>query len=36
MPLAVEAGGTYPFAVAEKDLRRFDRKTGLAIPGGTA
>jgi multiple sugar transport system ATP-binding protein len=35
MNLPIEAGKTYPFAVARRDLRRFDRKSGLAQPGGT-
>ena len=36
MNLPIEAGKTYPFAVARRDLRRFDRKTGLALKGETA
>ncbi|MBP2674466.1 MAG: transporter [Deltaproteobacteria bacterium] len=36
MPIAIEAGKTYPFTVAREDFRRFDRKSGLATPGGTA
>ncbi len=29
LTLPLEAGKTYPFAVARRDLRRFDRKSGL-------
>jgi multiple sugar transport system ATP-binding protein len=36
MTLPLEAGKTYPFAVARRDLRRFHRKSGLALPGETA
>jgi len=36
LTLPLETGKTYPFAVARRDVRRFDRKSGLALPGGTA
>ncbi|MBP2675274.1 MAG: transporter [Deltaproteobacteria bacterium] len=36
MTLPLEAGKTYPFAVARRDLRRFHRKSGLALKGDTA
>jgi multiple sugar transport system ATP-binding protein len=29
LTLPLEAGKTYPFAVALRDLRRFDKKSGL-------
>jgi len=32
----VEPGKTYRFAVSRRDLRRFDRTTGLALEGGAA
>jgi len=35
LTLPLEAGKTYPFAVARRDLRRFHRKSGLALPGDT-
>ena len=36
LTLPLESGKTYPFAVARRDLREFDRKSGLARTGGTA
>jgi len=36
LTLPLEAGKTYPFAVAQRDLRRFHRKSGLAFAGETA
>ena len=36
LTLPLEAGKTYPFAVARRDLRRFDRKSGLARTGDAA
>lgn len=32
----IEAGKTYQFAVARRDLRRFDPKTGLRVEGGAS
>jgi len=34
LTLPLEAGKTYPFAVALRDLRRFDKKSGLYKEGG--
>ncbi len=34
--LAIEPGKTYPFAVSRKDLRYFDRSTGLRLEGAPA
>jgi len=31
--LTIETGKTYPFTVLKKDLRRFDRSTGILIGG---
>ncbi|HWS15681.1 MAG TPA: ATP-binding cassette domain-containing protein, partial [Candidatus Methylomirabilis sp.] len=36
LTLPLDAGKTYPFAVAQRDLRRFHRKSGLALQGETA
>jgi multiple sugar transport system ATP-binding protein len=36
MAVPIEPGRTYPFAVARRDLRRFDRKSGRARPGEPA
>jgi len=36
LTLPLDTGKTYPFAVARRDLRRFDRKNGLAVPGDAA
>jgi multiple sugar transport system ATP-binding protein len=33
MTVQIEPGRTYPFAVARRDLRRFDRKSGQARQG---
>jgi len=34
--VSIEAGKTYPFAVATRDLRFFDRKSGLRKEGRTS